>query len=452
MAETRSPAVKLAILVAATVVLATLVVRQAEFINGSRFHRWGWWTPPAPIWRLLPVTLAAAIPFAIGLWIFERRNNAALALGLLTLSTLLLQSAVIHAQPGGLDRAARIVAHDWTTSYFTDARPLLNVPVREWLAAYDKLLPGFHLHSREKPPGPILYWWMFLRLFHDARTAALAGAFLQGMLASLAVPATFWLARVVTRDTRAAFFAACWLALIPTIVLFFPGFDQCYPLLACGIVGSWIRAIETRRGIWAIACGAILWAAIFFSYSMLTLGALMALLGVHAVCRQRALRAVAIQSAIVLSIVVLTYAAIQVFTGFNPLATFAQAWQNQEEWEAQFSIPRTHPATVPSDLLDFFLGSAWISALLIAFWLFDLRRQRDERSILILLCLVQPLIVAATGLLQCETARVWSFMQPLVLIAVGVELSRWKLTGRVIAYLCLFILLNLQARSFIFQF
>jgi len=273
----------------------------------------------------------------------------------------------------------------------------------------------------------------------------------QILVASLIAPASFCLAKVVTRDAPAAFFAACWIAIIPAVILLAPSFDQWYPLLACGIIGTWIRTIETGRIPWAVGCGAVLSIAVFFSYSMLTLGALMALAAVAQLASGRSVRSIAISCAIVIATVAAVYGGLSLFTGFNPLATFAQAWNNQREWEAQFAIPRVHPATIPGDLQDFFLGSAWISALIILFWLLGLR-QRDNRAILVLLCLIQPLIVAATGLLQCETARVWSFMQPLVLIPVGIELARWTNRARLTAFACLFILLVVQGRNFIFQY
>jgi len=469
----RAAIAKPALLVIATIVLAWLVLARVEAINGSRFHRWGWWTPPLPALKLFSAMLAAMIPFAVAMLWFERSKRAAPALILVALATLLLQLAVISAQPGALDRIPAIVAHDWTTSYFTDARALQHIPARQWIQEFHKLLPGFHLHSREKPPGPILYWWTFLQIFDSPRRAAIAGGIVQILVASLIVPASYWLAKVVTRDRRAAFLAACWTAIIPAVILLAPSFDQWYPLLACGIVGTWIRALETRRISWAAACGAVLSIAVFFSYSMLTLGALMALLGIRAMmtCPQTngaqtkgdttlypskgscpLYWSVAIQSSVVMGVVIVLYAAMQLLSEFDPLATFAQAWKNQREWEAQFAIPRAHPATIPSDLQDFFLGSAWISALLIIFWLVALRRNRNDRTIIVLLCLIQPMIVAATGLLQCETARVWSIMQPLALIPVGTELSRWTGRARLTAFVCLFILLAVQARSFIFQY
>ena len=50
---------------------------------------------------------------------------------------------------------------------------------------------------------------------------------------------------------------------------------------------------------------------------------------------------------------------------------------------------------------------------------------------LVVLALAQLVLVAATGLLPGETARVWSFMFPLLMMPVGLELARWPMKARI---------------------
>jgi hypothetical protein len=45
--------------------------------------------------------------------------------------------------------------------------------------------------------------------------------------------------------------------------------------------------------------------------------------------------------------------------------------------------------------------------------------------------------VAAAGLLQTETARVWMFMLPVVMLFVGEELAAWSPRCRTIVYVLL---------------
>jgi hypothetical protein len=118
-------------------------------------------------------------------------------------------------------------------------------------------------------------------------------------------------------------------------------------------------------------------------------------------------------------------------------------------------IPRPYPYTIPADLQDFLLGSAWISLPLIIFWFLSQRKaseHREEPSIraIVLLGMVQIAIVALSGLLAVESARVWLFLQPLAMIPVGLELLRWNPWQRfcVMAIIC--ILTAVMAQNMIF--
>ena len=44
------------------------------------------------------------------------------------------------------------------------------------------------------------------------------------------------------------------------------------------------------------------------------------------------------------------------------------------------------------------------------------------------------LAVAVLGLLQLETARVWSFMLPLAMLPIGLELATWPPRARAVPY------------------
>jgi hypothetical protein len=447
--------IKAALLVAAAAALIWLTIAHVEAVNGTRFHRWGWgrlqWS------RVVPAMLLASAPAFVALVIYERSRRVFSGVCLLATSTFLLQLVAISVQMDPLNpgRISQIVTNAGTTGYFTDAQDLraAGLPLREILANYPRLLPYFHLHAYNKPPGPVLYWYFFLGFIEAPQTAALIGGIVLAVIVSLAVPLTYTLARLVTRDPSAAFFAAAWLSLIPAAVLIFPSIDQLFIVLGLLMLGTWMLAIETRAAGCAIACGASIALGMFFAYPMLVLGAFMALAGVAtAVGEPRGRRMLARQCAITFATVVGIYLVAQPATGFNTIATFRSAWTEQQAFEAAFFMPRPHPQTVPSDFQDFFLGSGWISALLILYWLAGARRTWNSRSIFIVICLLQPVIVAATGLLRCETARLWAFMQPLVLIPVGLELSRWNRTSRAIAFACLLAILIVQGRNFIFQF
>ena len=62
-----------------------------------------------------------------------------------------------------------------------------------------------------------------------------------------------------------------------------------------------------------------------------------------------------------------------------------------------------------------------------------------------LLC--DPLAVKLSGLLVAETARVWTFMVPLLMLATGAELSQWRAAQRWLALAAMWLLLAVLAQN-----
>jgi len=126
-------------------------------------------------------------------------------------STFLMQVIVVgmSAPVYDLGRIAEIVNDKMTISYFRDATMWSAQPsVQPFLESYHRLSSELTFHSQEKPPGPILYYVLFLRMLSKPGDAALLGGLVIGLLSTLSVPATYLLAKLFTRDTTAALFAA----------------------------------------------------------------------------------------------------------------------------------------------------------------------------------------------------------------------------------------------------
>ena len=102
------------------------------------------------------------------------------------------------------------------------------------------------------------------------------------------------------------------------------------------------------------------------------------------------------------------------------------------------------------DLQDFALGFGWLAVVLLAFLFTE--RTEPRRMLLAMICVAQPIVVAATGLMQTETARTWCFMLPLVAVPVGLELSRWPVRARWIVYAAMWLILCLIGQNMIFIF
>jgi hypothetical protein len=119
------------------------------------------------------------------------------------------------------------------------------------------------------------------------------------------------------------------------------------------------------------------------------------------------------------------------------------------------AIKRPYPWTILFDLTDFVFSAAWI--ILIPIGLTVARRVKTSRAStvvtpsnvpsgrllnwLLVLTLAQPLVVAVAGLVQTETARVWNFMLPMLLLPAAIEVARWQPWARGVFYASMLLLL-----------
>jgi hypothetical protein len=140
-------------------------------------------------------------------------------------------------------------------------------------------------------------------------------------------------------------------------------------------------------------------------------------------------------------------------TGFDPLSTFRAAWRLQHD--VLKAIKRPYPWTILFDLTDFVFSAAWIVLIPIAMTI--ARRLRwpgngtaasastanSPRLLnwLVALALAQPIVVAVAGLVQTETARVWNFMLPMLLLPAALEVARWRPWARGLFYASMLLLL-----------
>jgi hypothetical protein len=310
-------------------------------------------------------------------------------------------------------------------------------------------MPSFHLHSLNKPPLPILYYVLFTKVFGYDLDAALAAGIGVGILATLSVPATYVLIRTLAKRSDAAFHGASFIALSPSLVLFFPELDQVFPVLSCALLVTWARALGGGERRAALLFGLALLVASVTSYSFLVLGVFLALYStVTLLPRPRGsqlARALA-QTAIALASFLALQAVLVLATGYRPWQTFRTALGNQERLLA--SIPRPYPQTILFDLTDFALGAGWIAVPLVAYYFYAARKSLLGRTPLLAAAgLAQVAVVAAAALLPGETARVWLFLLPLLMLPIGLELARWTLPARLLVYLCLWCLTTVIAKN-----
>ncbi len=455
MTAARGPLIKLAMVLGATGVLVALVWAHVPGMNGPYYWKWHW--RRLEILPLLIPIVLAAVPFFAGQWVFASGRRLSLALSLVTGSTFLLQFAAISGQPpGGLSRATDLIGNSLATSYFTDARVAHynKLQLSKWMDDYPQLLPRLHLHSRYKPPGPVLFHLFFLDEFETEASAALADALAIALLAAAAVPMCFALIKALSGDTGAGFCAASYFALCPSLLLTFPQLDQVYATTSCFLLMAWGLALLRNSVGWSIAFGLALGVASFTSYIFLGLGVFLAIYTLLFLAdrgRPGVITAVVCSTTAVLTFLGF-YGFLQLAFGFEPIETFGVIAQLQ--MRGIIWIGRPFPLHLVFDMLDFFLGTGWISGLLVLFFMLRSRPRlklaaNDVRR-LAWLGLVQIATLWLAALLPGESARLWLPFMPLLMIPVGIELSHWKAKSRAIVYACVLMLSFSICRNMIF--
>ena len=125
---------------------------------------------------------------------------------------------------------------------------------------------------------------------------------------------------------------------------------------------------------------------------------------------------------------VLFYAVLWETTGFNPIATFRECLHQVDVvWGILVKAGKPWRGIFRGRfrrLIRFRAGSGWISYPLAIFYFASAMRRGlgQWQTRIALLCIVVSFVTFA-GLIQGETARLWTFMLPMLLLPVGLELG-----------------------------
>ena len=219
-------------------------------LNGTPYHRWVWRNISAG-WRYA-CFLALAVPFFLGQWVYFRRPDlvgVALVLLMTSSLTLMIAFAVLQRKPASFDSIVYVIQSPVHSGYFYTAERFWEkgIPVRQWLGDYPRWLPTFTMHPSVKPPGPVLFYSFLIALIGSGPNAMLIGGLLIGLIAVFSVPAVYAFVKDLTARQNAGFAAASYFAMSPSLLLMFPQFDQCYPILTAALVIMWATALGQNR-------------------------------------------------------------------------------------------------------------------------------------------------------------------------------------------------------------
>jgi hypothetical protein len=391
-------------------------------------HReWAW----RNLGNLRPAELLLPPGLLIGFVLWRAQKGAIKRywplLGWLAFANFLLQILGMIASPGGLQFVERIVTSGLATSYFDDALGIQSLIL--WMSRFHEA--DLNLHSSTHPPGPILFFYLFIKIFGAAKAPLLAGCAV-GLVGSMGVFVIYKFAELWSPERFVRLHAAALYALLPTLTVFFPEFDQAYPILSMLLMLCWVKALSLDRASTKEACcaGIVLFVATFFAYNLLATGVFLAYYALYWLWREawsRTAWSILLRtSAVVLGGCASLYMALWATTGYNPLASFLHAAHNQTLL-AQ-TVDRPYATFIVFDLYDFALGAGIMALPVLLFRLSNL----PSDSTLTWIGVASILTVDVSGLLRGETARVWLFLQPLIVVPVSVELSRlpwpWRLS------------------------
>lgn len=371
------------------------------------------------------------VPFALVAYAVRRaerllESNISISLAALTIGNFLLQLMAMLAEPRGIETIRQIVLSARATSYYLDSAGIHGVA--PWLRHFDRATLGFH--SSTHPPGAILFYHVFTKLF-GYQAGALVGGCAVGLIASLGVLAMYAFAGLWTADRRTRLIAAAFYALVPALTVFFPEMDQIYPIFSMLLILFWYKSFRSERAIpWeAIGFGVTLCVATFFAYNLLTIGAFLAYYALYRLWREKwkgsSLLKLLRNSGIAGALFAGCYTILWLATGYDPIASFLNALSYQAVFSAWLN--RSYAMSALFDPYDFLLGAGILALPLVIFLLYRVAKKFDltqEETALTLIALATIATIDLSGVLRGEAARVWMFLQPLLIAPAAIELSR----------------------------
>jgi hypothetical protein len=413
------------------------VINCWEYLNGiESLTHWKWAWKTQSIWMTVGYTACPFLIIAGVSWAIRKKGthrHSWLILGLLVISNFLMQVAGPLTHPQGIRAVQTIVLSGSATGYFEDAASIGPNPGL-WLRGFYKTkLSG---HSWTHPPGPILFYYFFVRVFNPAN-APLIGGLAVGLLGSLGVVAIYFFMALWTQDKTERLTAGCLYALLPGLIVFLPEFDQIYPLISMLLILLWVRTLRHAKTFSAYgwAGGLVLFIAVFFVYNLILIGIFLLIYALYWFWLQNwspeAFWKCLVSAGIFSAVCIGVYAALWLITGYNPIAAFFRSLWIQSQLAT--ALHREYRIFVFTDIYDFFLGAGIIAAPILLFRMHKLWKRvepKNQEWALSVIAIATICIVDLTGLLRGETTRVWLFLQPLLIAPVSLELSRTGVFGR----------------------
>lgn len=318
--------------------------------------------------------------------------------------------------------------------------------VKNWPDRMAELVHTGNIHIALSPPGqPLAHYWLATALepldpitqpvdqwlrpqqCHDlevmrstpAEMTSAGVGMLMPLWAMLTIFPLFWIGRRLSGDPQAAARLTQWWALIPSLMFFAPSWNTLFPLLVICAFALLLYGLDRRQMVWCVLAGMIMSVATFLNFSVVP--ALM-LMGWYTLGYWYWLSSARWDWPVrvglwfgvgLLSVWVIFW----LYTGYTPLDLIDTAF------EQHLGIERNYFIWLILHVYDlfFFAGWALVGLALWGVWraIHHLRQRQTigHVEVLALALFLTLLILDVSGSARGETARVWLFFVPFLLLS-----------------------------------
>jgi hypothetical protein len=428
------------------------------------------------------------IVFFLGLGRIGRMSRAGRAKVLLLLFILVFCLQVIAPylwQYGAVETFITMFSPHATGAYFMESRQILSL--RPYIENFAERIEKNWFHIAPKvnvhPPGSTLLIycsieflrshrsssaWLSRLLFRlyphyeviyeaglfDLGEATFVGLLLVAFIFCLFGSAALIPAYLLTREVageETAFLAAGFVGLTPSLLVFSPSPDQMLPALALLYAFFLVKAVLSKRFLYALCAGLVLF---FWSFFHLSFVVMMGLTGFAALIyflalpdRGRRIREgfrPTLKITLAVAIGFLIPNLLLLLLRYNALRVFWICLVQNRRFYAQF--PRTYWKWALLAIPDLFLFMGVPAACIFlwglprAFRLVIKEKRPEITSTAPLALLAVLLTLAVCGINRGETARLWNFLGPIGLVFGLAEVERGHLLSRKTLLIALFLL------------
>ena len=289
-------------------------------------------------------------------------------------------------------------------------------------AKYTELHPFLSMHAKVHPPGPIAVLWLLSYVAGREPFGLSIATIIFGALAI--IPLFYWL-RDIAGETVAVAGSAIYL-LVPSVVLFTAtSADILFMPFTMTTLFLFWRAIHRSSIAYAVGAGVAYALCSILSFSLLSLGAFFAFVGLWRLASAEYRGAVFKTAAVMLLAFLATHGLVWLWSGFNVYECFLQskAQFDTDQYELDKSSPRYAAWTfrLLNPLCWLYFVGLPVAALFVTRCLRARGSDRAWLVILVLTLLVLNLLYLARG----EGERSAMYIVPFVIAGAALELGHY---------------------------